>query len=555
MQLNEKFLSTSIIMALAVGSISPAVNASGTDDLKATKTNVAFSDIDVTQYTTSKKPNVIVLTVDDLGYGQMDFDKRSFDKGYLKDRDVVDTYKISVDKAIEAAKKSTPTLKKLIGEGVKITNGYVAHGVSGPSRAAMMTGRAPARFGVYSNTDAQDGIPVEEKFLPELFQNHGYYTAAVGKWHLSKISNVPIAKEKQTRDYHDNFVTYSGEAWQPQNRGFDYFMGFHSSGAAYYNSPTLFKNRENVPAEGYITDQFTDEAIGVVNRAKAIDEPFMLYLAYNAPHLPNDAPAPSQYQDRFDTGSATADNFYSSVYAVDQGVKRILEQLKENGQYENTLILFTSDNGAVIDGPLPLNGDQKGYKAQTFAGGTHTPMFAWWNGRLQKGGKEFTKLTSAMDFYPTALDAAGIKLPDNLDGTSLLPYIKGENKANPHDSLVWMTSYSHWFDEKNIPFWDGYHKYVRGESDTYPFNPNTEDLSQFSWTVRNDTYSLTYTFEDKQLSLYSLDDLRQENNIAKSHPDVVKALTADLVTFAKESKRPNNQINQEKYNNIMATLK
>lgn len=104
-----------------------------------------------------------------------------------------------------------------------------------------MTGRAPARFGVYSNTDAQDGIPLTETFLPELFQNHGYYTAAVGKWHLSKISNVPVPEDKQTRDYHDNFTTFSAEEWQPQNRGFDYFMGFHAAGTAYYNSPSLFK--------------------------------------------------------------------------------------------------------------------------------------------------------------------------------------------------------------------------------------------------------------------------------------------------------------------------
>ncbi|MGC6744491.1 sulfatase-like hydrolase/transferase [Escherichia coli] len=138
------------------------------------------------------------------------FDKGSFDpKNNGKIVKLSIPTKIGIDKAIEAAQKSTPTLLSLMDEGVRFTNGYVAHGVSGPSRAAIMTGRAPARFGVYSNTDAQDGIPLTETFLPELFQNHGYYTAAVGKMALvKKISNVPVPEDKQTRDYHDNFTTF-----------------------------------------------------------------------------------------------------------------------------------------------------------------------------------------------------------------------------------------------------------------------------------------------------------------------------------------------------------
>lgn len=472
----------------------------------------------------------------------------------MENREVVDTYKIGIDKAIEAAQKSTPTLLSLMDEGVRFTNGYVAHGVSGPSRAAIMTGRAPARFGVYSNTDAQDGIPLTETFLPELFQNHGYYTAAVGKWHLSKISNVPVPEDKQTRDYHDNFTTYSAEEWQPQNRGFDYFMGFHAAGTAYYNSPSLFKNRERVPAKGYISDQLTDEAIGVVDRAKTLDQPFMLYLAYNAPHLPNDNPAPEQYQKQFNTGSQTADNYYASVYSVDQGVKRILEQLKKNGQYDNTIILFTSDNGAVIDGPLPLNGAQKGYKSQTYPGGTHTPMFMWWKGKLQPGN--YDKLISAMDFYPTALDAADISIPKDLklDGVSLLPWLQDKKQGEPHKNLTWITSYSHWFDEENIPFWDNYHKFVRHQSDDYPHNPNTEDLSQFSYTVRNNDYSLVYTVENNQLGLYKLTDLQQKDNIAAANPQVVKEMQGVVREFIDSSQPPLSEVNQEKFNNINVQL-
>lgn len=234
--LKKSVVSTSISLILASGMAAFAAHAADDVKLKATKTNVAFSDFTPTEYSTKGKPNIIVLTMDDLGYGQLPFDKGSFDPKTMKNREVVDTYKIGIDKAIEAAQKSTPTLLSLMDEGVRFTNGYVAHGVSGPSRAAIMTGQAPARFGVYSNTDAQDGIPLTETFLPELFQNHGYYTAAVGKWHLSKISNVPVPEDKQTRDYHDNFTTFSAEEWQPQNRGFDYFMGFHAAGTAYYNS-------------------------------------------------------------------------------------------------------------------------------------------------------------------------------------------------------------------------------------------------------------------------------------------------------------------------------
>ncbi|WP_053010571.1 sulfatase-like hydrolase/transferase [Yersinia pseudotuberculosis] len=551
LKVNRSIISASISVILAAGVMGGPAYA---DDvkLKATNTNVAFADFTPKEYSTKNKPNIIVLTMDDLGYGQLPFDKTSFDPKSMEDRDVVDTYKIGIDKAIEAAKKSTPTLLSLMDEGVRLTNGYVAHGVSGPSRAAIMTGRSPARFGVYSNTDAQNGISLEETFLPELLQNNGYYTAAIGKWHLSKISNVPVPEAEQTRDYHDNFTTYSADEWQPQNRGFQYFMGYHAAGTAYYNSPSLFHNKERVKAKGYISDQLTDEAIGVANRAKSLDEPFMMYLAYSAPHLPNDNPAPDEYQKHFNTGSQTADNFYASVYSVDQGVKRLLEQLKKNGQYDNTIIMFTSDNGAVIDGPLPLNGNQKGYKSQTFPGGTHTPMFIWWKGKLQTGN--YDKLISAMDFMPTALEAAEIDAPNNLDGVSLLPYLTGKSKAEPHKYLTWVTSYTHWFDEENITFWDGYHKFVRNESNEYPKNPNTEDLSQFSYTIRSNDYSLTYTYEGNKLNLYKLSDLNQKQDLASTHPDVVKVMQAEMRNFINQSQSPVSEVNQDKFNKIKQSL-
>lgn len=548
-------------LGLAVGAAMVSMAAfSGSalagDNDKATATNVAFADFTPVEYTTKEKPNIIVLTMDDLGYGQIPYDESSFDPATMENREQVATFKIDVDKAIEAARNSTPTLRSLMDDGVRLTQGYVAHAMSGPSRAAIMTARSPSRYGVYGNTDSQDGIPTDEVFLPELFQNFGYYTACVGKWHLSRITNIPVPEEQQTRDYHDNFVTYGDEPGQPQNRGFTYFFGFHPAGTAYYNSPALFENREHVKAEGYISDQLTDAAIKVVNRAAATEQPFMLYLAYNAPHLPNDAPAPEVYQSKFDTGSKTADNFYAAVYSVDQGVKRLLEQLEQNGQLDNTLIFFTADNGAVIDGPLPLNGAQRGYKSLTYPGGVHTPMFVSWPGHLKAG--DYNKLVSAMDFYPTALDAAGIPIPEELkgklDGVSLLPYLNGENTGNPHESLVWLTSFSHWFDERNIPFWDNYHKYVRFESDDYPNNPNTENLSEFTYSVRTNDYQMIYTAENDQLELYALDDLMCKNELSAQKPEVVEQLKQIARERLNESKPPIMEINQPKYQKIVDAL-
>ncbi len=548
-------------LGLAVGAAMVSMAAfSGSalagDNDKATATNVAFADFTPVEYTTKEKPNIIVLTMDDLGYGQIPYDESSFDPATMENREQVATFKIDVDKAIEAARNSTPTLRSLMDDGVRLTQGYVAHAMSGPSRAAIMTARSPSRYGVYGNTDSQDGIPTDEVFLPELFQNFGYYTACVGKWHLSRITNIPVPEEQQTRDYHDNFVTYGDEPGQPQNRGFTYFFGFHPAGTAYYNSPALFENREHVKAEGYISDQLTDAAIKVVNRAAATEQPFMLYLAYNAPHLPNDAPAPEVYQSKFNTGSKTADNFYAAVYSVDQGVKRLLEQLEKNGQLDNTLIFFTADNGAVIDGPLPLNGAQRGYKSLTYPGGVHTPMFVSWPGHLKAG--DYDKLVSAMDFYPTALDAAGIPIPEELkgklDGVSLLPYLNGENSGNPHESLVWLTSFSHWFDERNIPFWDNYHKYVRFESDDYPHNPNTENLSEFTYSVRTNDYQLIYTAENDQLELYALDDLMCQNELSAQKPEVVEELKQIARERLNESKPPIMEINQPKYQKIVDAL-
>ncbi|SMB79978.1 uncharacterized sulfatase [Pasteurella testudinis DSM 23072] len=547
--LKRSKLSVMIAATLAT-SITGAVQAADVKD-KGTATNVAFNQaFTPTEYTLKDKPTIILVSVDDLGYGQLNYDEAAFNREILKDNAIPERYQVALDKAIEAAKSSTPTLKQLQDNGVKLTQGFVAHGVSGPSRASMMTSRFPARYGIYSNDDAQDGISTDETFLAELLQNHGYETSAIGKWHLCRITNVPIPKEQQTRDYHDNFTTYCDEPFQPQNRGFDYFYGFHGSGASYYNSPSLFENRERIAATGYITDELTDKTIQRLRAAG--DKPAFIYLAYNAPHIPLEQDAPQKYQI-FNTGNHEVDNYYASVYAVDQGIKRILDELKAQGKDKNTLIFFTSDNGAVIDSPQPMNGIFKGYKGETQQGGVHTAMFLNWPDRFD--GKVYDKMVSATDFMPTALGAAGIPIPEKLektlDGKNLLPFLDGKDSSEPHQYLFWAQPKAFHWDPINIPFWHNYDKYVTGKSDDYPKNPYMEKLSKFTWTVRDNEWTLHYYIGDEKLELFKTSDVGETKELSKDNPEVVKRLKGKMNEYLLAAKKPNTENNLPKYQNLL----
>ena len=520
---------------------------------KGTATNVAFNkSFTPTEYTLEGKPNVLVISMDDLGYGQLNYDEKAFDKKVLAEKVIPDRYKVDVDKAIEAAKKSTPNLRKLQDQGIMMTQTFVCHGVSGPSRAAFLTSEFPSKFGVYSNDDAQDGISLDHRFLSELFQNYGYETSAIGKWHVGKITNVPVPKEKQTRDYHDNFTTFCDEPFQPQNRGFDYFMGFHAAGAAYYNSPSLFKNRQVEPAKGYITDQLTDEAIARIE--KSDDNPFFIYLAYNAPHIPLEQHAPEKYRV-FNTGNEEVDKYYESIYAVDQNIGRILDVLEKEGKLENTMILFFSDNGSVIDAPLPMNGIFAGNKGETFNGGVHIPGFVTWKKGLKAG--KYDKMVSTIDYLPTALAAAGIEIPEEwkakIDGVNLLPYLQGKDSGNPHSELYWAQPRAFHWDPKNIDFWRDYDKYVTGESDYYPKNPYMESLSDFSWTVRDNTWTLHYYVGDNSYALYeSMKDPMEVNDLAAKNPQVVAELKAKMRDYLlNKAVKPNTANNVPKYEQLI----
>lgn len=471
-------------------------------------------------------PNVIVVLVDDQGFGQMPVYSNEYPDEMLFLTQNTERYRCDEQKAKAAARACMPNLNKLASNGVTYLNAHVTSPVCGPSRAALMTGRYQQRFGVYDNCDlAKAGVPVSETMLSENFQKAGYRTAMIGKWHLGKTTQTPLPV--QTHDYHKNAIAGCIPEHNPIHRGFDSYFGFNSSGTTYYNSPSLFRGLENVKAQGYATDEFTDEAVQFIDGSG--DDPFFLYLAYSAPHIPLEDSAPSTYQ-RFNTGNREVDNYYATLAAVDDGLGRVVAALKEKGAFENTLIFYLSDNGAVIDSPQPMNGPFRGNKGNFHHGGMHVPMIAHWPAKLEPA-KHVPRVAS-IDVLPTALAAAGIELPDNLDGVPMFGKIE-----DSHEAIFWAgPEIMHW-SEDNKEFWRDYWEYVTERTDDAPSSPLK--AGDASWAVQKGQWLLRCNEVTGQTELFDVTaDPGERHDLSVSHPEVVGSLRKDYKRWAANLGKP-----------------
>jgi uncharacterized sulfatase len=468
-----------------------------------------------------KQPNVIVIVTDDQGYGQLNFDPNSYSQNQIAKTTVTKRYRSAVEKAYHAAQTAMPNTAQLANEGIKFTNAFVASTTCAPSRAALLTGKYTQRFGIYNNYDAEAGVKPEEKFLSETFQENGYKTAMIGKWHLGELTIDSLVEK--TRDYHRDAIYGCVKNQHPLNKGFDYYYGFNYHGSNYYNATSLFRNYEHVTSQGYITEEFTDEALNYIDKNK--DKPFFIYLSYNAPHIPLEERAPRKYQ-RFDTGNPEVDNYYATLAAVDDGIGQIVAKLKNLKIDDNTMILFVSDNGAVVDSPLPLNGAFKGNKGLMFQGGIHVPMFAWYPGKHKKG-LVVKENVSAMDLLPTALVEAGIKLPNNLDGISLSGMLNGDNNTENRRQLFWAGTQAYHWSDINLGFWNEYTEFVKGSKvqTQFPKSIYKEYVSDPAGTVLEGDFMMHYYPIGNKFELYNLkQDPGEENNLAKENQDLVKRL-------------------------------
>ena len=440
------------------------------------------------------KPNFIFILIDDLGWKDLSCYGSTF--------------------------YETPNLDRLAAAGTRFTNAYAACPVCSPTRASILTGRYPATLGLTNfiggstrgrliDAPYVDHLPLEGKTIGRALKDAGYRTYYVGKWHLG------------------------GEPYWPEKHGFDVnIAGCHWGMPRSYFSPYSMPNLEDGPDGEYLTDRLTDEAIKLIENNGS--EPFFMYLSHYAVHIP--IQTPDRYiekyeqkareldlnqQKTFDEGDffpcehkkdrriirrlLQSDPPYAGmVENLDENIGRVFEAVDRAGLTENTVIIFTSDNGglATAEGSPTCNAPLSEGKGWMYEGGTREPLIVKCPDVVEAGSLCDVPVTSP-DFYPTILEMAGLELipEQHCDGVSFLSLLKGTNNLD-REAIFW--HYPHYGNQGGTP----------GSS------------------VRCGDYKLIEFFEDGRVELYNLrEDVSEEHNIAKDKPDVTKRLKGMLADW------------------------
>jgi arylsulfatase A-like enzyme len=347
------------------------------------------------------KPNVILILSDDMGYS----DLPKFGKSEIP----------------------TPNIDRLAGEGVLFTDAYVTAPICVASRMGLMTGQYQQRFGIYDNIYGEERtrLFLRQTLMPAVFQNAGYRTALVGKWHLSGNKRLQY------------------ETGGPVTRGFDEFVGIRGGDSPFWKGTPVFRGEKQFPAPQYLTDLWGTEACEFIARNHS--GPFFLYLAFNAVHSPMHALDADR--DRFsDVEDENRRTYDGMLLAMDRSIGRVLDRLDKHAIADNTIVVFLNDNGggestaryAAHSRNFANNKPLRGYKFDVFEGGVRVPMIIRWPGRVP-AGEVYRKMVSSMDVLPTLVRAVGLEMPEDqhTDGVDLLPYINGESESNPHEWLCW----------------------------------------------------------------------------------------------------------------------
>jgi arylsulfatase A-like enzyme len=459
-----------------------------------------------------RPPNIVLILADDMGFNDVSFYGGGAAGGIVQ----------------------TPHIDSIGRDGVAFMNGYAANAVCAPSRASIMTGRYSTRFGfeftpffkigvsivdLMSQSDPsplqpnihrkavetmrpleENGMPASEITLAEVLKTAGYQTAHIGKWHLGGTAGM-----RPEDQGFDESLYLSGVAYLPEKspdvvnakQDFDPIDTMVWASARY---SAQFNGSHTFEPKGYLTDYYTDEAVRVIEANR--NRPFFLYLAHWGIHNPLQAK-----QEDYDALGHIEDHrlrvYAAMIAALDRGVGRVLDALAANGLSDNTLVIFTSDNGGAGYLGLPdINKPYRGWKLTLFEGGIHVPFFAKWPRHITPATR-YDAPMGHLDIFPTAAAAAGAKLPDDraIDGVDVLPFVTGARDGVPHRTLFWR---------------EGYHQ-----------------------VVLNDGWKLIVTARpDKKWLFHLNEDPTEQQDLASARPDMVTLLQGLLDAHNAEQAEP-----------------
>jgi arylsulfatase A-like enzyme len=469
----------------------------------------------------ARPPNVVFILADDMGYNDITFNGGGVAGGLVP----------------------TPNIDSIGHDGVDFVSGYAGNATCAPSRAAIMTGRYPTRFGFeftpapvaferMVGTEAEPHSIVEPKFYPdrikamppgstsgaaavntlsvpaseitiaEVLKSQGYHTLHFGKWHLGGVKGSRpedqgfdeslgfIAGGSMYLPEHDAGVENSKQPWDPIDR----FLWPNLPYQVQFNGSKMFAPK------GYMTDYLTGEAVRAIGANR--NRPFFMYFAPNAIHTPLQATR-ADYDALPQIRDHRLRVYGAMVRNLDRNVGRILQALKDQGLDKNTLVIFTSDNGGAGYIGLPdVNKPYRGFKSTFFEGGVHAPFFMRWPGVIQANSR-YPYPVGHIDIFATAAAAAGAKIPTDrvIDGVNLLPYLAGKATGRPHQTLFWRS---------------GQYK-----------------------VVLDGDWKLQSNEARKKIWLFDLaSDPTEQHDLAAAQPDKVKALLALLAAQDAQSARP-----------------
>ncbi len=445
--------------------------------------NVCHATTDASQL------NVIVILVDDMGWTGL--------SGYGSDL------------------HRTPNIDQFAERSMKFTNAYASASICTPTRAALLTGKYPARLDMtiwhemakrpQQNKKlippvVENNLPHSETTIAETLKGAGYKTAHVGKWHLGEASHYP---ETQGFDF-----TFGGCFWGCPATFYFPYRGMYGGGSnRHYRYIPGIDSTEDREGE-HLTDRLTDEALGFIERAS--EDPFFLYMSYYTVHTPIEGKPEiaDRYAEIIEPGMDHQNAHFAAMHeTLDENVGRILEKLENEGMADRTIIILTSDNGGFIGSSegqvVTSNAPLRSGKGSLYEGGVRVPLIVYWPGVTQTGSVS-KEPVATMDLYPTIASILGLSMESQFDGMSLTPLLKDPRSKLDRDTLFW--HYPHYYG-------------------------TTTPVS----SIRQGNWKLLEYFEDNRLELYDLNsDIGETKNLADSMPHIAKKLQQSLVDWRKQ---------------------